>query len=94
MVLATTAEGGEETYAYDANGNEIRYTDAEGNVTETLYDAVNRKISEITIASNSTRKSRSVVFYGEYGGVKKMKNRNLPDIEIIELSKEGFLEKE
>ena len=42
--------------------------------------------NEITIASNSTQKNRSVVFYGEYGGVKKMKNRNLPDIEIIELS--------
>lgn len=45
-------------------------------------------LNEITIASNSTLKNRRVVFYGEYGGVKKMKNRNLPDIEIIELSEE------
>lgn len=49
--------------------------------------------NEITIASNSTLKSRKVVFYGEDGGVKKMKNRNLPDIEIIELSEGQFLEK-
>lgn len=46
---------------------------------------VDKNTNAITIPANSSLKNISVVFYGEYGGTEKMKDRNLPDIEIIEV---------
>lgn len=43
------------------------------------------KSEELILPPHSTRKYLDVVFTGEYGGKTKMKNRNLPKLEVVEI---------
>jgi RHS repeat-associated protein len=58
-VVDTASEGAERTrsWAYDANGNVTRWTDADGNTTTYRYDALNRLIQVVDAVGGVTRRT-------------------------------------